>query len=767
MKKQYENNIRKGGIAEEIAILKQRREARKAKEDKKNINQSSGQKQKEQDQKFLKMITKKKESIYKNNKPLTHIDASDSKIFVVVRKRPIFQKEINNGEIDCISVINPRVYIHECKIQIDGITKYLEDHEFYFDGTFGENNNTLDVYNITIAPMIELILNEGIVTCFAYGQTGSGKTYTMKGLEKEAIDDLYNESEKMGNIFDFYVSFFEIYRGNLYDLLNNKNKVEILDDKNGKVHIYGLYNQIADSPEMMHHIIDSANAIRTTHNTVTNETSSRSHAICNIVVKLKGSDEEYGKLSLVDLAGSERAQETQCNDKERRAEGAEINKSLLALKECIRALDEKKTNPDQHVPFRASKLTHVLRDSFVSKSDKSRIIMISCIMPSYKCCNHSLNTLRYSDRLKEKTKQHFGGNYNNININARGVNSNPIGNNNNNNNFRNSYFNNNVNNFNNNNKNNSGNNNNRIYQKSITKENIVQNIKINNNKINKSINNNIINNNIINNNNNNNVINYKKNNKNDNLKRDNTLSQKNANDAKKANNTNNNYKKSEIPKYKNNIKYEDKFYMMEEDENEMQKRNKYLYNSNYNNNIFTKKNNEESEQNFKNKDENEDEDEKDWNYVQKQEEKENENMEENEINNNKYYNKEDEDNVNDYEDNNNAMEEEEDNDGNNNINNNQVDDNIENQIENELSKIGEDIIDYHMNVIKESANSLSEEGDLITNIKGVGKEQNFTLDEYILGLEKIVDKKLDMYGIIKGKILKYKKVTRNKNGKKY
>ena len=182
MKKQYENSIRKGGIAEEIAILKQRREARKAKEDKKNINQSSGQKQKEQDQKFLKMITKKKESIYKNNKPLTHIDASDSKIFVVVRKRPIFQKEINNGEIDCISVINPRVYIHECKIQIDGITKYLEDHEFYFDGTFGENNNTLDVYNITIAPMIELILNEGIVTCFAYGQTGSGKTYTMKGL---------------------------------------------------------------------------------------------------------------------------------------------------------------------------------------------------------------------------------------------------------------------------------------------------------------------------------------------------------------------------------------------------------------------------------------------------------------------------------------------------------------------------------------------------------------------------------------------------------
>ena len=497
MKKQYENNIRKGGIAEEIAILKQRREARKAKEEKKNSIQYSGQQKKEQDQKFLKMITKKKELIYKNNKSLSHIDVSNSKIFVVVRKRPIFQKEINNGEIDCISVVNPRVIIHECKIQIDGITKYLEDHEFYFDGTFGENDNTLDIYNITLSPMINLILHQGIVTCFAYGQTGSGKTYTMKGLEKEAIDDLYTASEKMGGIFDFYISFFEIYRGVLYDLLNNKNRVEILDDKNGKVHIYGLYNQIADSPEMMHHIIDSANAIRTTHNTVTNETSSRSHAICNIVVKLKGSDEEYGKLSLVDLAGSERAQETQSNDKERRAEGAEINKSLLALKECIRALDEKKTNPDQHVPFRASKLTHVLRDSFISKSDKSRIIMISCVTPSYTCCNHSLNTLRYSDRLKEKTKQHFGGNYNNINIKARSVNSNPVGNNNLKNNSNNNVnlvknVNNNVNVGNNNIKNNYNTNipgsNNRNYQKSFTKENISQTNK--NSSSNKKSNNN-------------------------------------------------------------------------------------------------------------------------------------------------------------------------------------------------------------------------------------------------------------------------------------
>ena len=727
MRKNYENNIRKGGIAEEIAILKQRREARKAKEEKKNMIQSSGQKNKEQDQKFLKMITKKKDLIYKNNKPITYIDSSDSKIFVVVRKRPIFPKEINNGEIDCISVVNPRVYIHECKIQIDGITKYLEDHEFYFDGTFGENDSTLDIYDVTLAPMIDLILHEGIVTCFAYGQTGSGKTYTMKGLEKEAIDDLYKASKKMGNTFDFYVSFFEIYRGVLYDLLNNKNRVEILDDKNGKVHIYGLYNQIAETPEMMHHIIDSANAIRTTHNTVTNETSSRSHAICNIVVKLKGSDEEYGKLSLVDLAGSERAQETQCNDKERRAEGAEINKSLLALKECIRALDEKKTNPDQHVPFRASKLTHVLRDSFVSKSDKSRIIMISCIMPSYKCCNHSLNTLRYSDRLKEKTKQHFGGNYNNININARGIKFEQT---NNNNNVRNSI-------------NLNLNNNKPIYQKSNTKEYLSAINKSQN--LNKNSNPNASNNNLPKEN-----TNYRKENKKSNHPQKSSYTKKN-----------NYYKKSDIPKNKQNFNYDNKFVMLNEDDIDMEKRNKYNYNNNNYDNINNKKNNiyEEQEKNYKN----EEDDEKDWNYVQKRDEKEKENNNHHEIIDN-YYNNDDEEEEDEEE------EEEEDEEVENNNDANDVENNNNNELDNEqkneeLKKIAEDIIKTHINIIKEAASILSQEGDLVTNIKGVGKIQNFTIDQYISGLEKVVDKKLDLYGGIKGKIKKYKKLSKNKNGK--
>ena len=112
----------------------------------------------------------------------------------------------------------------------------------------------------------------------------------------------------------------------------------------------------------MNRTIEYGHAQRTTHATAANDTSSRSHAICQIKVK-DANGKGQGKLLLVDLAGSERAADCQSNNRTRRMEGAEINKSLLALKECIRALDARSS----HVPFRASKLTMVLRDSFLNQ----------------------------------------------------------------------------------------------------------------------------------------------------------------------------------------------------------------------------------------------------------------------------------------------------------------------------------------------------------------------------------------------------------------
>lgn len=87
-----------------------------------------------------------------------------------------------NGNIDCVSSINPLIYVHECKIKVGGITKYLEDHKFYFDNSFSDKETTEDVYRYTIGPNINLILKKGIVTCFAYGQTESVKTFTMVNI---------------------------------------------------------------------------------------------------------------------------------------------------------------------------------------------------------------------------------------------------------------------------------------------------------------------------------------------------------------------------------------------------------------------------------------------------------------------------------------------------------------------------------------------------------------------------------------------------------
>ena len=98
---------------------------------------------------------------------------------------------------------------------------------------------------------------------------------------------------------------------------------------------------------------------------------------------------------MVDLAGSEWAAKAQSDHRDNRLDGAEINKSLLCLKECIRALG----TPGAHVPFRGSKLTQVLKDSFVGKT--SRTLMIANIAPTSNCCEHSLNTLRYAQRVKD------------------------------------------------------------------------------------------------------------------------------------------------------------------------------------------------------------------------------------------------------------------------------------------------------------------------------------------------------------------------------
>ena len=319
------------------------------------------------------------------------------KLCVCVRKRPIFKKELAEGENDCLSVANPELKIFAPKFKVDGITKFLEENLFIFDNTFNENETTEELYECAVQPVLGDIFNKETITIFAYGQTGSGKTYTMQGIITLSVDTIYDLWQNKFPDYKICLSFYEIYGGRCYDLLNKKAKVQVLEGNNNQVIIQNLHEREIETKEDMARTIEFAFDQRTTHTTVHNNTSSRSHAICLVTV-YNADGKKMGKLNVCDLAGSERAADTKSNKRQRRIEGANINKSLLALKECIRAMN----NGSGHIPFRASKLTLSLRDSFIGKKYKNKVIMIACICPGSSSADHSVNTLRYADRLKGK-----------------------------------------------------------------------------------------------------------------------------------------------------------------------------------------------------------------------------------------------------------------------------------------------------------------------------------------------------------------------------
>jgi len=322
---------------------------------------------------------------------------NDDKICICVRKRPISQKEVKRNDHDSVSCSNPIVIVHDCKLKVDGISKYLDNTLFEVDHAFDETCSTTEVYKCAVQPLVGFVAQGGRATVFAYGQTGSGKTYSMQGIQTHVVDDLFdllNTEDDYAQV-RVYVSYFEIYGGRCQDLLNNRQRLNVREDGSGEVIVGNLEEFEADGPETLQAIVDTGNRNRTTHATESNDESSRSHAICQIALRI--GEKQVGRLSLIDLAGSERGADTKSHNRQRRLEGAEINKSLLALKECIRALDSNSS----HVPYRGSKLTLVLKDSFTRES--SRTVMIANISPAASSADHTLNTLRYADRIKERT----------------------------------------------------------------------------------------------------------------------------------------------------------------------------------------------------------------------------------------------------------------------------------------------------------------------------------------------------------------------------
>ncbi|KAF9425282.1 Kinesin-like protein kif24 [Entomortierella beljakovae] len=321
-----------------------------------------------------------------------------AKIRVCVRKRPLNSREITRGEKDMATVSGRQLAVDEPKVRVD-MTKYIERHNFVFDEVFDTDATNEDVYRRTAYPLVQYIFDGGKATCFAYGQTGSGKTFTMldskQGLYVLAAHDIFVMLCKPENShLSAHIGFYEIYQGHLYDLLNSRKKLHPREDGKSNVVISGLKEYEIINVQGLMQVFEYGNNARSTGSTNANADSSRSHAIMQIVLKDKSKKSVEGKLSFIDLAGSERGADRGETDTKTRLEGAEINKSLLALKECIRALDQDK----KHTPFRQSKLTQVLKDSFVGNS---RTCMVATISPNNSNSEHTLNTLRYADRVKE------------------------------------------------------------------------------------------------------------------------------------------------------------------------------------------------------------------------------------------------------------------------------------------------------------------------------------------------------------------------------
>ncbi|EGW31686.1 uncharacterized protein SPAPADRAFT_155200 [Spathaspora passalidarum NRRL Y-27907] len=292
----------------------------------------------------------------------------------------------------------------------------IREHRFVFDKLFDTDATQNDVYNDTTRPLLNSILDGYNATVFAYGATGCGKTHTISGTPSDpgviflTMKELFQRIEELKDtkIIELTLSYLEIYNETIRDLLNPQTefkKLIIREDENSKISVSNLSCHTPTTVEEVMQLIMEGNKNRTSSPTEANATSSRSHAVLQINITQRSrtadvtAEHTFATLSIIDLAGSERAAATR-NRGVRLNEGANINKSLLALGNCINALcDPRRRN---HVPYRDSKLTRLLKFSL---GGNCKTVMIVCISPSSQHYDETLNTLKYADRAKEiKTK---------------------------------------------------------------------------------------------------------------------------------------------------------------------------------------------------------------------------------------------------------------------------------------------------------------------------------------------------------------------------
>lgn len=320
---------------------------------------------------------------------------------VFVRKRPLFEKEEKkNGDYDVATILPghpvPRhVVLHNCLFQADLKTPFIQHLSFEFDHVWDERAENEDVYRHAAAPLVMSSLDGGISTMFMFGQTGSGKTFTMSAIQKYAADDLYEGAD--GEEPWLSVTFVELRGNRCFDLLapstsegrkkgDTRPELRLREQGDGGYAADGAVDLYPKTADELCAVMEMAQSRRATSATDANAVSSRSHAVC--MLRLCQTE---GQLMLVDCAGTERRKDSMFHSKERQQEGAEINASLHALKECIRYLITTQRVPSH--AYRASSLTKILADAFM-RGSASKLAVICTASPCATDTEHTLATLR-------------------------------------------------------------------------------------------------------------------------------------------------------------------------------------------------------------------------------------------------------------------------------------------------------------------------------------------------------------------------------------
>ncbi|KAL3320682.1 Kinesin- protein 6 [Cichlidogyrus casuarinus] len=281
------------------------------------------------------------------------------------------------------------------------LQKY-DAHKFKFDHIFDTLASQSDVFERMARPLIDKTIEGFNGTIFAYGQTGSGKTHTITGTNFEynqrgiiprSLEYLFGYFQKdLSSSYQLEITYLEIYNDNGYDLLAQQasrgNKLEDLP--------YNLSSHPANNIEDALNLLFLGDTNRIIAETPMNEASSRSHCIFTLHItrtEKESHNKFHSKLNLVDLAGSERAYKTRI-DGALLQETKYINLSLHFLEQVIIALTKK--DPQNHVPYRNSMMTCVLRDSLGGNCFTS---MIANIATDITDSLESISTCKFSQRV--------------------------------------------------------------------------------------------------------------------------------------------------------------------------------------------------------------------------------------------------------------------------------------------------------------------------------------------------------------------------------